>query len=379
MLRRTLCALLACLMLAGVPVCAALAPEISSPSVLLMEKETGTVIYEKEAHERLAPASVTKVMTILLIVEAIEEGRLSLGDTVTASAAAVSKGGSQIYLEEGERMSLEEMLKAVIVSSANDCAAALAEHLAGSEEAFVALMNERAAELGMEDTVFANCTGLPCESEHLSSAHDIAVMSRELIRHEMVKDYTTIWMDSVRNGEFGLSNTNKLVRYYTGTTGLKTGFTDEAMYCLSATAERDGIEYIAVVMHDASSDGRFASARALLDFAFANYTLTQLCADSPLPTVPVTLGEYSEVQAELDGGGRILVEKAQLSSMEKTLCLEESLEAPVKAGQVIGELTMTSDGEVLCTAPIVAAEDVDRLSWSMVFVRILRLLATGKR
>ncbi|MBO6011304.1 MAG: D-alanyl-D-alanine carboxypeptidase, partial [Oscillospiraceae bacterium] len=247
---------------------------LAVPSALLMERETGTVIYELNAHERRAPASVTKVMTLLLVTEAIERGELSPDEEIAASAYAAGMGGSQIFLKENERMSVDDLVKSVAVSSANDAAIALAERVAGSEEAFVARMNARAAELGMNDTVFANCTGLPAGSEHLTSAWDIALMSRELLGHDFIRKYTCIWTDSVRGGEFGLSNTNKLVRFYDGATGLKTGFTQEAMYCLSASAMRGGVEYIAVVMGAQTSDIRFESAKTLLNYAFANYALT---------------------------------------------------------------------------------------------------------
>ncbi len=251
-----------------IPVSAATV-EITAPSAILMDAATGTILYEENAHERLAPASVTKVMTLLLVMEAIDSGILSWDDTITASAAAAAKGGSQVYLEEGEQMSVRDMVKSVTVSSANDCATALAEAISGSETAFVEKMNERAQELGMTDTHFVNCTGLdddPNAKEHLTSAYDIAVMSRELLKHDEIKEFTTIWMDSVRDGQFGLSNTNKLVRFYQGTTGLKTGYTSAAGFCISASAERDGMELIAVVLHCASSTDRFESAKALLDY-----------------------------------------------------------------------------------------------------------------
>ena len=243
--------------------------KISAPSAVLMEKETGELLYEKGAHERRPPASVTKVMTLLLIVEDIESGKIALEDVVTASARAASFGGSCVYLEEGERMSVDEMLKCIAVVSANDCAVAMAEHLCGSEEVFVERMNRRAAELGMADTHFTNCTGLFEDPEHYTTAYDIALMSRELVRHELAKHYTTIWMDTIRGGAFGLSNTNKLVYWYNGCTGLKTGYTSQAMYCLAATAERDGVEYIAVIMHGDSIESRNADAKALLNYRAA--------------------------------------------------------------------------------------------------------------
>ena len=252
--KKLICALLTLLLLTAPAL--AVAPltdgdiAISAPSAVLMEKTSGEVLYEKNAHERLSPASVTKVMTMLLIVEAIENGDISLDDMVTASARAASFGGSCVYLKEGEKLSVSDMLKCIAVVSANDCAVAMAEYLCGTEQAFVDKMNQRAEALGLKDTLFKNCTGLFEDPEHYTSAYDIAVMSRELIRHDLIKQYTTIWMDSIRNGAFGLSSTNKLVYYYDGCTGLKTGFTNTAMYCLSATAERDGVEYIAVIMHE---------------------------------------------------------------------------------------------------------------------------------
>ena len=275
------------------------APTVDAAAAVLMEKETGAILYEQNAHDKLEPASVTKVMTLLLVLEAIDDGRLALDDMVTVSAHAASMGGSQVYLKEGEQMSVDDMLKAVAVVSGNDAAVALAEHLAGSEEGFGEQMNQRAAELGMADTCFVNCTGLPAAG-HLTSAHDIAVMSRALIQHPKIRDYTTIWMDSIRGGQFQLANTNKLVRFYEGATGLKTGSTDAAGYCLSATAERDGMELIAVVLKAKTSEQRFESAKSLLNFGFANYTLTDVYPGQALPPVDVLLGE----QVQPDSGGQ---------------------------------------------------------------------------
>ena len=348
--------------------------EIAAPSAILIDAATGTVLYEKNAHERLAPASVTKVMTLLLIMEALDSGRIGWDDTVAASAAAAAKGGSQIYLEENEQMGLRDMLKSVVVASANDCAAALAEHVSGSESAFVARMNERASELGMADTHFVNCTGLdddPDASEHLTSAHDIAVMSRELLKHDAIREYTTIWMDTVRGGQFGLSNTNKLVRFYSGTTGLKTGFTRAAGYCLSASAERDGLELIAVVMHCNTSTDRFESAKALLDYGFANYCLIEAAPETPLPAVPVVLGREETVQAVLADDTPILADKGAAAGVEKTVEMAEAVSAPVAAGQKLGTLVIRSGGQKIAQRDIVAAQAVEKLTWWQIAVRLL--------
>lgn len=342
---------------------------ISAPSAVLMEKETGTLLYEKDAHRRLFPASVTKVMTMLLIVEAVENGRLSLDDTVTASARAASFGGSCVYLEQGERMSVGEMLKCIAVVSANDCAVAMAEHLCGSEELFVARMNERAEELGLEDTHFANCTGLFDDSRHYTTAYDTAVMSRELIRHELIKDYTTIWMDSIRNGEFELTNTNRLVHSYPGCTGLKTGYTSTAMYCLSATAEREGVEYIAVVMHCGSIEARNKDAETLLNYAFASFTLCPLHAGGELPEIPVELGKKNSVPAEYGGSEYALVRRGG-SGVKYDIELLPMAAAPVKRGDRLGTLTVSMAGETVAEVPIVAAGEVERIG----FFGTLRLL-----
>ncbi len=298
------------------------APTVDAAAAVLMEKETGAILYEQNAHDKLEPASVTKVMTLLLVLEAIDDGRLALDDMVTVSAHAASMGGSQVYLKEGEQMSVDDMLKAVAVVSGNDAAVALAEHLAGSEEGFVEQMNQRAAELGMADTCFVNCTGLPAAG-HLTSAHDIAVMSRALIQHPKIRDYTTIWMDSIRGGQFQLANTNKLVRFYEGATGLKTGSTDAAGYCLSATAERDGMELIAVVLKAKTSEQRFESAKSLLNFGFANYYPHRTSTPGQaLPPVERAAGRArTRYSPSSPSPGRILVDKdpAQRTWTKQTL------------------------------------------------------------
>lgn len=339
-----------------------------------MEKSTGAVLYEKDAHTPREPASVTKVMSLLLIMEALEAGNLSLEDTVTASARASSMGGSQIFLKEGEQMSVHEMLKSIVVASANDATVAMAEHLAGSEEAFVAQMNQRAAELGMADTHFTNCTGLMDDASHVTTAYDIALMSRELISHSQIRDYTTIWTDSVRNGEFGLANTNKLIRFYEGATGLKTGFTQRSMYCLSATAERDGVEFIAVVMGDPTSTGRFESAKTLLNYGFANYALCSVTPETPLAPVPVALGKAASVQPVLESESPILVQKSRLAGITRRVELTESLEAPVAAGTVLGRLLLEEGGETLAEVPILAADGVERLGFLDIYLQFLKML-----
>ena len=294
---------------------------LDAPSALLMEKATGTVLFAKDEHTPREGASVTKVMTLLLTMEAIDSGALSYDDTVTGSAHAASMGGSQIWLKEGEQMRAEDLIKAVCVVSGNDAAVALGEHLAGSEEAFVERMNARAKELGMNDTHFLNCTGLPAEG-HVTSAYDIALMSRELILHHPdIRRFTTIWMDSLRGGESLLVNTNKLVRFYPGATGLKTGSTSSAKYCISATAEKDGMELIAVVLGGSTSDKRFADAKALLNYGFAAYTLLPVVPESPLPAVPVTLGARRQVQAVLPQGSVLLLEKNRANALTQSLTL----------------------------------------------------------
>lgn len=344
--------------------------QISSPSAILMEKETGEVLYEKNADERMSPASVTKVMTMLLIMEDIDAGKLSPDDTVTASARAASFGGSCVYLEQGEQMSVHEMLKCIAVVSANDCAVAMAEHLCGTEQLFVERMNRRAEELGMNNTHFTNCTGLFEDPEHYTSARDIAVMSRELIRHEGIKEYSTIWMDSIRNGAFELTNTNKLVHWYEGCTGLKTGFTSTAMYCLSATAERGGLEYIAVIMHGESIDKRNADATTLLNYGFANFMLCPLYDEGTLPAVPVELGREESVELTAGGAAYALVPRSN-AQPEYAVSLPEAVGAPVRQREELGTLTVRMSGETVAELPLMAAKEVPRLG----FGGILALLA----
>ena len=368
--------LLAAVLLAGMLPrrAAAVDLNLNAKSALLMDVATGTVLYEKECHERLAPASVTKVMTMLLIMEALDDGRIHLDDQVTASEAAAAKGGSQIYLKAGETMPVSDMLKSIAVSSANDCACAMAELIAGSESAFVEQMNQRAAELGMADTHFVNCTGLDDSKEaenHRTSAYDIALMSRQLLKyHPDIKKYTTIWMDTVRGGTFGLSNTNKLIRFYSGATGLKTGYTSGAGYCLSATAKREGMELIAVVMGCESSQKRTADCKALLDYGFATYSVVRPGLKEGR-TVAVHLGKQNTVPVELTERREILVDKAKRTSLSARVELAQLVPAPVEKGQQVGTISVYAGEKLLIQLPLAAAQAVAKLSFGDVFKMVL--------
>ena len=347
---------------------------LSSASALLMEKETGTVLLQQNAHQKLEPASVTKIMTLLLVMEAVDSGRLSLDELVPVSAHAAGMGGSQVYLKEGEQLSVSDLIKCVAVVSGNDCAVALAERLAGSESAFVDQMNQKAQSLGMADTHFVNCTGLPAPG-HLTSAWDIALMSRELIlRHPDIQQYTTIWTDSIRNGAFGLTNTNRLVRFYDGATGLKTGFTAAAQYCMSATSKRNGMELIALVMKAPTTAPRFQDASSLLDYGFANYALITPQPESPLAPVDVLLGRSKTVQPQLQRECRLLVEKAQADQITTLVDLARDVQAPVDPGQTLGEFQVYVGEQLRDTVPIVAAQGVERLSVPGLFSQLLRRL-----
>ena len=355
--------------------------DAAGKSALLMDAATGTVLYEKNAHQPLAPASVTKVMTMLLIMEAIDSGKIGWDDPVTASETAAAKGGSQIYLKAGETMSVTDMVKSIAVSSANDCACAMAEHLAGSESAFVAQMNQRAKELGMEHTHFVNCTGLdddPQAKEHLTCAYDIALMSRQLlVHHPEIKKFTTIWMDTVRDGSFGLANTNKLVRFYQGATGLKTGYTAQAGYCLSASALRDGMELIAVVMGAESSADRFAACKQMLDYGFANYALVQPRPEAAY-AVPVKLGKQGSVTAIPAEEAALLIDKAQVSQVNIKVTLEEQITAPVSKGQRLGTMTVTVGEQILAEIPMVAQDAVQKKNFWDIFLSVLRRICMAK-
>lgn len=375
---KKLCATLLCLALCmGVLPVRAAGPEVNARAALLMEKSTGQVLYEANAHAPLELASVTKVMTMLLIMEALDAGTITKETMVPVSATAAGMGGSQVYMEEGEEFSVHDMLKAIAVASGNDACVAMAEYLAGSESAFVEKMNARAAELGMEDTVFCNCTGLPAEGHH-ASAYDIALMSRELIlRHPDIRTYTTIWMDTLRDGDFQLANTNKLVRYYEGATGLKTGSTDAALYCLSATAEKEGMELIAVILGAPTSNDRFEGAKALLNYGFATYALVPVAPSEPLTPVPVTLGTAASVQPGLAQERQLLLPKGEAGKVTTTVDLPSALSAPVEAGQELGHLTVLVDGQAVEEIPLVAQEAVGKRSLWQVYGGLLAALFCG--
>ncbi len=346
---------------------------LTSRAALLMEKTTGQILFAQNEHEALEPASVTKIMTLLLTMDAIDSGAMSYDDVVTVSANAAGMGGSQVFLAEGEKITVEELLKSVCVSSGNDAAVALAEKVSGVTELFVEQMNNRAKGLGMDDTHFVNCTGLTAKG-HVTSAYDIALMSRELLtKHPDIRRFTTIWMDTIRDGTFGLANTNKLIRFYDGATGLKTGYTSSAGYCISATAEREGMELIAVIMKGETADKRNTDAKALLNYGFSTYALVSAAPEEPLPALPVSMGEAEQVSLTLpEEGVTALVEKARANTLERRIDLPESLTAPVAAGQPVGTLTLLDGETEVLTVPILAAEDVPRRSWASLFVQLLR-------
>ena len=357
------------LFVSSLSVCALSEDDISSPSAVLMDAESGKILFEKNAHEQRACASITKVMTLTLVMEAVDSGKIHMDDVVTASAHAASMGGSDIWLEEGEQMTVDEMIKATAVASANDAAVALAEFVCGSEDDFVAAMNEKAAQLGMEDTTFKNCNGLD-EEGHITSAYDVALMSHELIRHEKIYDYTTIWLDSLRGGETQIVNTNKLLRSYDGITGLKTGTTGDAGSCITATAQRDGLSLIAVVLGADSGKERFRDAAALLDYGFANYESRELSLNDELSPITVEGGMEDSVSISCEDSTSLTVPKGEGEGIEKTLDIPESIPAPVTKGDLIGQLTFLLNGEELASFDIVADDDVEEKS----FGSIMRLL-----
>lgn len=343
--------------------------ELDCKSAILMEAETGRVLYAFNENERLPPASVTKVMTLLLVMEAIADGKISYSDEISASEHACSMGGSQIFLEPGEKMSVDDLLKSVVIASANDAAVTLAEHVAGTEKAFVEQMNLKAAELGMENTCFENTNGLDDTTEnHVTSAKDIAIMSRELIKYPKILEYSGIWMDTVRNGEFGLTNTNRLIRYYKGATGLKTGSTAKAGFCITATAERDGMSLIAVIMGAPSRDARNSAAAALLDYGFSNFTVFRNDVSTHY-SVNVIKGKQSVCSAEEEGIIAV-IEKKYAGKTEKHVELPESLNAPISVGQKLGTVEYSAGGERIAVAEIYALESVSSLGFFDILLRI---------
>lgn len=344
---------------------------ITAPSAVLMETSSGKILFEKNPHEQRPCASITKVMTMLLVCEAIDNGKLSLDDTITASAHAASMGGSDIWLEEGETMSADDMIKAMVVASANDAAVALAEHLCGSEEVFVEKMNEKASQLGMKDTVFKNCNGLD-EDGHITSAYDVAVMSRELMKHEMIFDYTSIWLDNLRDGKTQIVNTNKLLKTYNGITGLKTGTTNDAGCCMSASAKRRDMSLVAVVLGCNSGKERFSDAAALLDYGFANFSVTQLKAPEDLPkTIKVKNGMQGNIGIGCDVNASIVLDKNSSSKIVSKIDLPESIEAPVVSGQKLGTVTYSLDGNAVKSFEITALQDAEKISFASVFSVLL--------
>ena len=344
--------------------------DIKAKSCILMEPNTRKILYEANADEKLSPASITKIMPLLLVMEAIDRGDISLETVVTASEHACSMGGSQIWLEPGESMTVDDLLKATVIASANDACVALGELIAGSEEGFVALMNERAKELGMDNTTFKNCTGLDAEG-HLTTAHDVAIMSSELIKHDLIKKYSTVWMDSLRDGQSELVNTNKLVRFYEGTTGLKTGTTSIAKYCLSATAERDGLELVAVVLAGETSNDRFAGAKKLLDFGFANYSFTSVKANLKETDRKIEKGVKKTVNVYADGTVDVLLAKKEIKNISQKIVWNEKLTAPVKKNDVLGYVVVSQDENEIGRIEIKASENVKKLDIFVTFCWIL--------
>ena len=348
--------------------------DIPAKSAILMDAGSGRVLFEKNPDEPMPPASITKIMTLLLVFEAMDEGKLAYTDMVTCSENANSMGGTQIWLEVGEQMSAEDLIKATAINSANDAAMALAEHVGGSEMAFVEMMNQKAKDLGMANTHFVNPTGLDADG-HVSTARDIALMSRELLKHKDITKFSTVWMDSLRDGKTGLTNTNKLVRFYKGCTGLKTGTTDGAGSCLSATAERNGLSLIAVSMGSTTSDERFSSCRTMLDYGFSAFEhFTPEILPEDLTPVAIIKGVDKEVELSYETPDPILIPKGRGGDIEKTIAIQPDVEAPVLQGQAVGEARFTLDGETICEIPITAAKEVPKMTFGNAFQILLRNL-----
>lgn len=358
----------------SVPALASGMSEVAARAAVLMEVSTGRLLFEQNPDERLAPASITKIMSLLLVMEALDKGSFTLDTQVSASEYACSMGGSQIWLEPGETMTVNELLKAAFIASANDATVALAELVAGTEEAFVAKMNTRAIELGMHNTTFVNATGLDAEG-HLTTARDVAIMSAELLRHDLVKNYSTVWMDSLRGGQSELVNTNKLIRFYEGATGLKTGTTSTARHCLSASAARNGMELVAVVMGAENSKDRFNSARQLLDYGFASYARVEVSPDEALlQNIRVTGGRAESVPISFGAPLSLLVPKGREGEIEQNCSVEEVVEAPVEAGQKLGEIIFTLGGEELGRILLTAEQGVEKMSFFAALSRLLQSL-----
>ena len=345
-----------------------------APSAVLIEAETGKILFEKNKDDKRACASITKVMTLLLVMEAIEDGRLKLTDELSCSAHAASMGGSDIWLEEGEKMTVDDLIKATAVASANDASVVLAEAISGSEEAFVSEMNSRAKTLGMRNTTFKNCNGLD-EKGHLTTAYDVALMSKELIKHKKIFDYTSIWLDSLRGGKTQIVNTNKLLKTYNGITGLKTGTTGDAGCCMSATAERDGLSLVAVVLGCKNGADRFKDAAALLDYGFANYTVQKLSLpDGTLNDLEVEGGMEKTVKVECSNPGNMVVGKTASEKFKTELKTKKTITAPVKKGDRLGEVNYYLNGELLKSLPITAKSSVDEMTFGKVFEGLLNYL-----
>lgn len=363
----TLCFALMLTVVFPVRVNAVAADSITAPSAVLMETSTGKILFEKNSHDQRPCASVTKIMTLLLVFEAIDSGKLSLDDTITASEHASSMGGSDIWLEPGETMSADDMIKATVVASANDAAVALAEHISGSEDAFIEQMNKRAKELKMNDTVFKNCNGLD-EDGHVTSAYDVAIMSRELMKHEKIFDYTSIWLDNLRDGKTQIVNTNKLLKTYNGITGLKTGTTNDAGCCMSASAKRGDVSLVAVVLGCKTGKERFSNAAALLDYGFANISVKELKLPDDMPLeLKVDGGMEKTVKLNCDSSSKVVVDKSNNVEIKTSIDLPESVTAPIKENQKLGTLTYSIDGKTVKTCDITAADSVEEVSFGSVF------------
>ena len=345
---------------------------LESESAILIEQSTGQILYEHNSHEKLRPASVTKVMSILLIMEQIDSGKLSYSDSISCSENASSMGGSQIWLDPKETLTVDEMLKAICVVSANDCVVAMAEHIAGSEEAFVQMMNDKAKELGMNDTTFKNCHGID-EDGHVTSAYDIALMSRELLsKHPDIKKYTTIWMDSLRDGKSQLVNTNKLIRTYKGATGLKTGSTSLALYNLSASATRDNLSLIAVIMKAPTTKTRFAEAKKLLDYGFNNFTFKTFGKKGDvIQFVPINRGVQRGINAVLEDDAGTLIEKGKESHISQEVSINNNIEAPIKKGDVVGKVSFKIDDKEVYSVNLVSDSNVDKINIFTMWAKII--------